>query len=116
MINEKEYYDLMDGGMSSEWTFEQLHTAWKSCFSHVLKSFKIGYTQKIIDSLFYDFQMDNWRAMHKQNTEYASYSKKKLVERFLGECQYTCDRMSYDRLFRTHWLFRQAFRNELFNH
>ena len=56
--------------------------------------------------------MDNWTATHKENTEYTNYSKMKLIDEFCGECHYISDRISYDRLFRAHWLFRQVFIKE----
>lgn len=101
--------------MNKNMKFEELFDNWHSCFSYYLKRRRVGYTQKTIDDLFYNFEMDNWNAMHIENTEYKGFSKRKLIDYFCGECHYICDRVSYDRIFRTHWLFRQAFRKEFDN-
>lgn len=111
-MKEKEYYDIMCN-MDYKMSFEELNKLWYKCFTYILKSFKVGFNKKSIKSLYYDFDMDNWTALHKDQTEYKDYSKKKLIKAFCGECHYICDRASYDRLFRTHWLFRQAFDHEL---
>ena len=110
-MKKDDYYDLMCK-MDSEMEFDELHYKWHQCFTHFLKSLRLGYNQKIIDSLFYDFDMENWKDLHKENTEYSETTSQELVEEFTGECHYICDRMSYDRLFRTHWLFKQAFDKE----
>lgn len=73
------------------------------------------FKKKSINSLFYDFDMSNWEALHKENTEYKNYTKSELIESFASECSYISDRASYDRLFRTHWLFRNAFEKEMNN-
>ena len=113
MITEKEYYDLMYNFSNKSMSFEDIHDKWYKCFDYFLRRLKIGYNKKIIDSLFYDFDMENWNAMHQENTEYRGLSKEELIGEFAGEAHYISDRMSYDRLFRTHWLFKQAFYNEL---
>src|SRR3989344_6026350 len=93
--------------------FKTIHKNWFKCFDYILRSFKSGHNAKTIKSLFYDFDMDNWTALHKENTEYKNNTKEGLIKNFCGECGYISDRTSYDRLFRTHWLFRQAFNREL---
>lgn len=107
---KKHYYTLM-GDLGEG--FDEIHKNWFWCFSYILKSFNAGFTNKAIKSLFYDFDMANWKAMHKENSEYAEYDKEALLDEFFGEASYISDRTSYDRLFRTHWLFRQAFYDEL---
>lgn len=107
-ITEDTYYDLMCE-MSTDMDFDELYKRWFSCFLYILKSFKVGYTFTVASSLFFDFHMMNWIDLHKENSEYKDYTKEKLIESFCGECHYICDRVSYDRLFRTHWLFIQAF-------
>lgn len=49
----------------------------------------------------------NWTALHKGNTEYENYNEDEILSEFKAEVSYTYDRMSLDRLFRTHWLFNQ---------
>lgn len=107
---KKHYYTLM-GNFGDG--FDEIHKNWFWCFSYILKSFNAGFNKKSIKSLFYDFDMSNWTAMHKENSEYADYDKDALLDTFFSESSYICDRTSYDRLFRTHWLFRKAFEYEL---
>ena len=111
-MTEKEYYSTMTT-MHKYKSFKILHKNWHQCFSYILKGYKKGYTKKIVDSLFYDWDMLNWTSMHKERTEYASYSKDQLLQAFQSECAYICDRATYDRLFRTHWLFKNIFETEL---
>jgi hypothetical protein len=112
-MKEKEYYKTMCH-MDKYKSFKTIHKKWHECFTYILKSRKKGYTKKIVDDLFYWWGMANWSAMHKENTEYKNSSKEELLDHFFGECFYICDRASYDRLFRTHWLFRHAFEDELY--
>ena len=111
MITEEKYYNLMCGEMGT--TFKEIHKNWYDCFHRFLNIIDEGFTDESIQSLFYDFDMENWGAMHKENTEYSECTDEELLDDFLGECSYICDRMSYDRLFRTHWLFRNVFYDEL---
>lgn len=111
-MTEQEYYRAMNT-MPTYKSFETLHKKWYECFSYILKSYKKGYNKKIIDSLFYDWDMQNWTALHKEKTEYALYSKDELAVEFQHACTYICDRASYDRLFRTHWLFKNAFEEKI---
>lgn len=96
-----------------EFSFDKIHRDWLKCFKYIFHYWHIGYTDKIIESLFYDFEMANWTALHQENTEYKGFSKRKLIASFCSECCYISDRTSYDRVFRTHWLFRKAFHKEL---
>lgn len=57
--------------------------------------------------------MKNWKALHKENTDYKDASKAEMVEAFKGDICYISDRLSYDRVFRSHWLFRNAFAAEI---
>lgn len=111
-ITEEEYYELM-GNMDSLKTFKKLHEAWYKCFNHILNSFNVGFTEKAIRSLYFDFDMSNWKAMWKENSEYKDCTYEELLKVFKGECSYISDRVSYDRLFRTHWIFRQIFEEDL---
>lgn len=112
-MKEKEYYKLMNR-MDSKTDFKTIHKNWFKCFDYILRSFREGHNERTIKSLFYNFQMDNWTAMHIENTEYKNHTKAQLINSFCGECCYISDRASYDRLFRTHWLFRRAFYKELY--
>ena len=112
MNTKEQFYSTMNK-FESSMTFKQIHKEWYKCFSYWLKSIELGFSDEAIKSLFYDFDMENWTAMHKENTEYKDDSNNILIGHFCGECSYIMDRMSYDRLFRTHWLFRQGFNDEL---
>jgi hypothetical protein len=93
--------------------FPTILKMWYQCFDRILRRMNLGYKKPIIDSLFYKWEMENWTALHKENsTEYSNCTPKQLKEEFAAECYYICDRASYDRLFRTHWLFKQAFDKE----
>lgn len=113
MLNEEKYYELMDS-FSIDLGFEEICYRWFLCFEYILIKFNCGHNSKTIKSLFYDFDMANWSALHRENTEYKDHTKEQLIVDFCQECSYICDRVSYDRLFRTHWLFRQAYHKELF--
>jgi len=114
ILSEKEYYELMSN-FNIKMKFAEVHEKWYKCFHFILRSYKVGYTDKIINDLFYYFTMENWSDLHKQQTEYKDYTKKELLPVFCGECAYICDRAGYDRLFRTHWLFLNAFEKEMLN-
>lgn len=113
-ISKVYYYKLMED-MHNYKDFETLHENWRKCFEYILKSFNCGFTSEAIDNLFYNFNMLNWKELWIENSEYKNYSKEKLIESFTLECFYISDRTSFDRLFRTHWLFRKAFYEELEN-
>lgn len=107
-MNVQQFYDLMYG-MHKLNDYNEIKEAWYKCFGYALQTFCPEYTDNVIKSLFEGFVMQNWIAMHKANTEYADYSEIKLQESFKWECSYIADRISYDRLFRCHWLYLRAF-------
>ncbi len=111
-MKENEYYKLMEN-FNEDMSFDEIHDKWYKCFYYILRSFKVGHNKSTIKSLFYDFDMENWNSMHRENTEYKNYTKLELLDDFCGECDYISDRTSYDRLFRTHWLFKQSFSEEI---
>jgi hypothetical protein len=110
-MNKEEYYNLMEH-MNTGSDFDTIHKNWFECYTYIIKKFA-NFTPESIKSLFYDWDMENWKAMHLENTEYKDYTKEQLKEAFCGECWYISDRTSYDRLFRTHWLFLRAFEDEM---
>jgi hypothetical protein len=111
MISEKTYYEYMCN-FDSIHKFDIILERWYKCFDRILRRMDLGYKKPIIDSLFYKWEMENWGAMWQEHTEYKDYTPIQLLEEFASECRYICDRASYDRLFRTHWLFRKAFGQE----
>jgi len=112
-MKEKQYYELMEN-FEPEQGFETIHKNWLDCWKFMLKSFKVGYTDKIIEHLFYHFEMSNSKMFWKEfNPEYKDLTNEEMLKRFCGECSYISDRYSYDRIFRTHWLFLEVFKEEL---
>lgn len=109
-FNESDYYYHM-ANLGD--TFEDIHKNWYNCFSTILKTKFIGFNDLSISTLFYHFDMLNWKALHKENTEYCNTPTTELIEIFKADVNYISDRVSLDRLFRVHWLFLNAFPNEL---
>jgi hypothetical protein len=97
--------------MGLYYKFKEAEEKWLKCFQYLLKQW--GFTSKNSMQLFYNFSMTNWPDLHLENTEYAGNSKNELFNKFCEECNYCSDRMTFDRLFRTHWLFLQAFEKEM---
>jgi len=97
-------------GLSNSTDFNQTMNIWFWFFKYTLK--RDGFNNKSIKELFYHWEMANWKAMHQENTEYKGKTKEELFDFFVGDAAYCSDRMSYDRLFRCHWLFRQTFKEE----
>ena len=115
-MTKNDYYNLMEHLADNTISCKVILPRWHQCFTYIVNSICPSMPQKAIDSLFYWFGMSNWTAVHQENTVYAGYSTRKLVNRFAAECFYISDRPSWDRLFRTHWLFLRAFEfNRYFN-
>jgi len=106
---EDKYYGYMCD-MASDYIAAK--EKWFYCFHYTLKRW--GFNNKSIKDLFNEFLMVNWEALHLENTSYVGYSKEELKESFRHECHYVSDRMSFDRLFRTHWLYLQAFSEDIY--
>jgi len=111
-MNEDKYYESMCN-FDKLVSFEDVRKEWFKCFSYVFKKFNKHYNNDVIKDLFDNFNMNLSEAMHLENTEYAKMTQKELKECFDAECNYICDRVCHDRLFRTHWLFKQTYRKEL---
>lgn len=103
-MTEKDFYNNIKGIENSN-ILEVVEKLWKDCFTYILKKRDKKYTRQTINDLFYNFEMCNWKAMWKENTEYSSHSKDELKKSFYIEIMMNSDRFSLDRLFRTHWLF-----------
>jgi len=95
-----------------ETNYLEIKKIWYKYFTISLKELGIK-SQKSINILFWEWKMDNWKAMHKENSEYKEFSKKQMYNSFCNEAHYISDRISLDRIFRTHWLFREIFRDEI---
>ena len=101
-MTEEDYYNTMQSFDKLNLT-EEIISKWKQCFIYILS--KREYPIMVIEDLFNNFTMDNWKDLHKENTRYINHNKNDLYEEFCSECGYICDRVDLDRLFRTHWLF-----------
>lgn len=112
VLSKKLYYSVMEN-MCKDTSFNVLHKNWLNCFKYILHSWKVGYTDKICEDLFYHFDMINWEQMWLENSKYKNCSKEELISYFCADCSYIADRTSYDRLFRTHWLFLKSFPHEI---
>lgn len=110
VLTETEYYNAI-GNLGD--TFTEIHTNWYNIFNYILLSVNNEFTTSVVSSLFYEFDMENWKALWQENTEYADKSKVDLLETFKFEVSYISDRTSFDRLFRTHWMFLNSFRDNL---
>jgi hypothetical protein len=110
-----EYYKIMSSFDGIKYTeFNKVHKLWYSCFYAILKGLNSEYTVNLISDLFYNFQMDNWKDLHLVQSEYKNRTIFELYNIFSNEANYISDRTSYDRLFRTHWLFRNVFSKQLY--
>ena len=110
-----KYYDIMlsfgNYDRDRDLIYNICRDKWFYCFNFVLRNW--GFSKKSIHHLFYNWDMSNWDALHLENTKYKGFISHDLKRIFFFECVYVCDRMSFDRLFRTHWLFVRAFEEEL---
>lgn len=112
-LTKEQFYNLMTT-FEPSMSFEQIHQRWLDCFKYMFKSFKVGFTDQSIENLFYNFRMLNGKMFWKEyNPDYKNHTQQQLLKSFCGECNYIGDRYSYDRIFRTHWLFLRVFEEEL---
>jgi hypothetical protein len=88
----------------------KVFNTWKEIFTGALEYW--GFNDPAISSLFnwgcssltgYRGE-HNWKKLHSTDEEILWSSEEKL-QRFLSEVSYISDRITLDRLFRTHWLF-----------
>lgn len=111
-ITEEEFYELMYNCMRKKnqhsITYDEIYENWFLCFHYVLKSFNCGFKTKTIRNIFDNFDMSNWLLLHINKTEFRKYTAEEMFNAFYAEANYTADRMSYDRLFRTHWLIKKT--------
>lgn len=91
---------------------EQIIKNWKNCFSFFLENW--GFNESAIEALFeWGESGHNWDKLHYSDEEW-NVSLQGAYDAFYWEYQYCCDRMSMDRLFRTHHkfnLFLQKYKN-----
>ena len=90
---------------------------WRAFFAKVLYDW--GFNKTAIDALFgWGSNGHNWQALwsechptstnpKKRHMNYGRVPARRFLEDFKGEVGYIYDRLSLDRLFRTHWLYNQ---------
>jgi hypothetical protein len=105
---EDTYYEVM---CNMKDNYRNAKHDWHYCFDYTLRRWK--FNKKARKDLFENFLMENWKSLWKENTEFKDYTKEKMIQYFQGECHYTCDRMSLDRLFRVHWLYLNTFAEDI---
>ena len=85
-------------------TEKQVDVLWRQYF-HIALSY-YGHSKRLEEELFsWCSDGNNWSALHIDQTEYACCSKDMLYSYFVDDADYISDRMSLDRLFRTHWFY-----------
>ncbi len=92
----------------TEIDYHKFRKLWYNYFSTILKNQK--FNQVSIDQLFgWGNFGHNWKTLHDENDKDWQHdkTKKQLFDSFYAEVYYISDRMSLDRLFRTHWLFNK---------
>lgn len=82
---------------------------WKEFVYLILKTW--GYNLKARKDLFAWEIGENWADLNQENA--VKPTKRELLADFKGEVSYIADRMSLDRLFRTHHMYVIAFRDEI---
>lgn len=87
--------------------YKTIKSLWYKFFSVALK--KYGFNKRAIDELFkWGNSGHNWKELWQENSiDYKNYGEILLLRAFIYEIEYIYDRVSLDRLFRTHWIFNQ---------
>jgi hypothetical protein len=112
--SQKKYYETCEALCESKGiNFKQDHELWLKIFTYMIYKIEPKSSKELIKSLFYNFDMSNWTALHLENTKYAKFNQKKLLEEFKSELNYISDRLSFDRIFRTHYLFLRTYNKEI---
>lgn len=93
-------------------SFEEIYALWYEFFEKSMRAMGIR-SRQASKLLFEEWEMENWKNMHLENSVYAEYNRDRLYQSFSGDVNYISDRISFDRLFRAHWFFRQVFMDEL---
>lgn len=104
----EEYFEIIHKITDSSKNYKKVKDNWKIIFECVLKEMK--FSDYSIKLLFENGKCGhNWRVLHKENTKYAEIGEKDIFKNFQFDLEYSSDRMSFDRLFRLHWLFNESF-------
>lgn len=86
-------------------TKKQLKKLWKPAFIRILRNY-YGFNKKAAETMFdWGSQGHNWSALHHTFEE----SLEEVLESFTYEVRYICDRISLDRLLRTHHMYNHYF-------
>lgn len=102
----KIYQDIDSMRKSNAYDYKKLKSLWKKFFTMALKD-GFDFNKESINVLFdWGSGGHNWIELHPTD-EYNKLSKKKKFDKFCHEIFYISDRLSIDRIFRTHWMFNQ---------
>ncbi len=109
-MNKDEFYKTMEA-FHKDMPDDVVSRNWRKCFVYALSSTYKDFPAAAAEILFDRFDMDNWKAMWKEHSpEYKDSTIDQMKEAFAGECHYISDRISFDRVFRTHWLYKRAYK------
>ncbi len=111
---EVKYYDLCADISKDIKDAKQIKRDWRWIFVHILTEMLPSITEDDAEVIFNGFDMCNFKPWHKENTKYKDFSIEGMLKEFKSELYYCSDRMTFDRLFRCHWLYRQSIPDELY--
>lgn len=89
-------------------TNDEFTRRWKSVFFLITK--RMGFNKLGRRYLFDHLVEGNWEHIH-QTKEELMWDRNKWLEEFYLDLWYCSDRMSFDRLTRLHWQYRQCLMN-----
>ncbi len=92
----REHHDLAN---------DELTNRWKSAFFLIAK--RMGFNKEGRRYLWEQLAEGNWEHLH-QTKEENMWSRAKWLDNFASDLWYCSDRMSFDRLTRLHWQYRQC--------
>ena len=115
-INSDKYYDFISKDLidavdalkarKSKSNYKKLSKMWFKIFHCSLKKFMPNLTKKDSYTMFLGLAFENGHMFHiEENNYYKDYSFEQLINEFKGDISYWVDRASFDRIFRTHWLY-----------
>lgn len=111
---EVKYYDMCSNISDNIKDAKQIEKDWKWIFIHIITEMLPSLTEEDAEVMFNKYEMCNFKPWNKDNTEYAHLSKEEMLKEFKDDLYYCSDRMTFDRLFRCHWLYQQCIPDELY--
>lgn len=102
------FINKMDSGWYKTYTVDDIEKEYKKVFRSVYRNW-FGWkgSDKQIDSLYRDLVQGNWdKLYYTEIEEHAMDSNYVFEKELLPLMSYVCDRWSFDRLCRVHYIFR----------